>query len=324
MVMKNGTRLRRSICNCENGNLESRMFDALALFVAIVDAGSLAAASDRLDLPAATVTRRLQALERDLGCRLLHRSARRLQPTAEGLQYYEQCRPLIHALTQATRSLDTNLRRVAGHIRVLAPVNLASGPLTPAWTGFLQAHPEVSLEFQLSNTLQDLVGSGADLAIRVGEQPDSSLTQKRLGEVGVQLVAAPAYLAERGTPQDAGALAAHDAVVATPLLHWSLRDPAGGGEVTLQPAPRLRADEMRLAIAAAEAGLGILLCPATLTRDAIARGALVPVLQGWTPRPRPLFAVWSQQRYLPARVRALVDHLEAFIGNDPLLASAGM
>lgn len=301
------------------------MFDALALFVAIVEAGSLAAAAERLDLPAATVTRRLQALERDLGCRLLHRSARRLQPTAEGQQYYEQCRPLVHALAQATRSLDANLRKIAGHIRVLAPVNLASGPLTAAWTGFLQAHPEVSLEFQLSNALQDLVGSGADLAIRVGAQADSLLTQKRLGEVGVHLVASPAYLARRGVPRDARELAAHDAIVANPLLRWSLRDPAGDddGEVVLQPTPRLRADEMRLAVAAAEAGLGVLLCPTTLTRDAIARGSLVGVLEGWTPRPRPLYAVWSQQRYLPARVRALVDHLEAFIGADPLLAPAG-
>lgn len=298
------------------------MFDAIALFVSIVEAGSLSAAAERLGLPAATVTRRLQALERELGCRLLHRSARRLQPTAEGMQYYEQCRPLVHALTQATQSLDANLRRIAGHVRVLAPVNLASGPLTPAWTGFLEAHPGVSLELQLSNTVQDLVGSGADLAIRVGAQNDSLLTQKRLGEIGVCLVASPAYLARRGTPAHARELAGHDAIVATPLLTWPLRDPASGAETILRPDARLRADEMRLAVAAAEAGLGILLCPTTLTRGAIARGTLATVLEGWTPRRRPLFAVWSQQRYLPARVRALVSHLQAFIQADPLLAAA--
>lgn len=298
------------------------MFDAIALFVAIVEAGSLSAAAERLDLPAATVTRRLQALERELGCRLLHRSARRLQPTSEGMQYYEQCRPLVHALTQATQSLDANLRRVAGHIRVLAPVNLASGPLTPAWTGFLEAHPGVSLEFQLSNTVQDLVGSGADLAIRVGAQGDSLLTQKRLGDIGVHLVASPAYLARRGTPTHARELASHDAIVATPLLAWPLRDPASGEETTLRPEARLRADEMQLAVTAAEAGLGVLLCPTTLTRDALARGTLATVLDGWTPRRRPWFAVWSQQRYLPARVRALVSHLQAFVQSDPLLAAS--
>ncbi len=294
------------------------MLDALALFVTIVEAGSLSAAAERLDLPAATVTRRLQALERELSCRLLHRSARRLRPTAEGLQYYEQCRPLIHALGQATRSLDDNLRRIAGHIRVLAPVNLASGPLTPAWLGFLQRHPQVSLEFQLSNTLQDMVGSGADLAIRVGEQADSLLTQRRLGQIGVRLVAAPAYLARRGTPTSASDLAAHDAIVSMPLQAWSLRDPATGIESTVRPAARLRVNEMRLAVAAAEAGLGILLCPATLIRDGIARGTLSGLLDDWLLAPRPLFAVWPQQRYLPARVRALVDHLQAFIETEPI------
>lgn len=299
-----------------------RHFDDLALFVDIVEAGGLGAAADRLDLPAATVTRRLQRLERSLGCRLLHRTARRLQPTAEGQQYYEQCRPLVHALEQATRALDANLRRVAGHVRVLAPVNLASGPLSPAWAGFLQAHPEVTLEFHLSNAVQDLVGSGADLAIRVGGQADSLLTQRRIGEVGVHLVAAPAYLARRGIPADAQALAAHEAIVAAPLRQWTLRDPASGAETVLQPAPRLRTDEMRLAVDAARAGLGVLLCPTTLTRAAIARGELVPVLEAWTPRRRPVFAVWSQQRYLPARVRALVDYLEAFLAVDPLLAPA--
>lgn len=298
------------------------MFDAIALFVSIVEAGSLGAAAERLGLPAATVTRRLQTLEQELGCRLLHRSARRLQPTAEGLQYYEQCRPLVHALTQATQSLDANLRRVAGHIRVLAPVNLASGPLTAAWTGFLEAHPEVSLELQLSNAVQDLVGSGADLAIRVGAQDDSLLTQKRLGEIGVHLVASPAYLARRGTPMHTRDLDGHDAIVTAPLLAWPLRDPAGGADTTLRPQARLRVDEMRLAVAAAEAGLGILLCPNTLARDAIARGTLTVVLDGWTPQRRTLFAVWSQQRYLPARVRALVDHLQAFVQSDPQLAMA--
>ena len=298
------------------------MLDDLALFATIVEAGSLRAAAERLALPAASVTRRLQSLERQLGCRLLHRSARRLQPTAEGLQYYEQCRPLLHALTQATRSLDANLNRIAGHIRVLAPVNLASGTLAAAWPGFLTAHPEVSLELLLSNNLQDLVGSGADLAIRVGHQADSQFTQRRLGQLGVHLVAAPAYLAQRGTPAHARELADHDTIVAAPLQHWVLRDPANGEETRLLPEPRLRVNEMQLAVTAAEAGLGLLLCPANMTRGPIARGTLVRVLADWTPQSRPLYAVWPQQRYLPARVRALLEHLQAFVDADPILTTA--
>ena len=131
------------------------MLDDLALFVAIVEAGSLHAAAVKEDLPAATVTRRLQKLESQLGYRLLNRSARRLQPTAEGWQYYEQCRPLVHALRQATQQLDASLSAVSGSIRVLAPVNFASGLLTPAWVSFMRQYPDIRLELELSNLRRD-------------------------------------------------------------------------------------------------------------------------------------------------------------------------
>ncbi len=100
------------------------MFDDLALFVSIVDHGSLQAAARHANLPAATLTRRLQKLEATLGCQLLLRSARSLKPTPEGLLYYEQCRPLLTALTQATATLDDDLNQIKGTLRVLAPLNL--------------------------------------------------------------------------------------------------------------------------------------------------------------------------------------------------------
>lgn len=294
------------------------MFDDLSLFVTIVEAGSLAGAAARERLPAATVTRRLQALEHALGYRLLNRSARKLTLTAEGEQYYEQCRPLIAALRQATQKLDAELDAIAGHIRVLAPVNLASGILGPAWSGFMQRHPDVTLELSLSNAMQDLAGIGADLAIRVGELADSSLTQKRLGATGLVLAASPAYLERAGVPADAAALADHALIVAEPLRIWHLRAP-GGADATLTPNPRARTNEMRLAVSMAEAGLGILLCPLVQCHDALDAGRLTALLPGWLPPARPIYAVWPQQRYLPARVKALLDYLAAFIAAEPLL-----
>lgn len=295
------------------------MLDDLALFVAIVEAGSLNAAAEKEGVPAATVTRRLQKLEGTLGYRLLNRSARRMQPTAEGWQYYEQCRPLVHALRQATRRLDASLGALSGTIRVLAPVNFASGLLTPAWVGFMQRYPDINLELELSNQLQDLVLSGADLAIRVGSLEDSTLTQRRLGKAELVLVAAPSYLARAGTPADAAALAAHALLVAEPLRQWRLRHPHSGAELTLQPQARLRVNEMRLAVEMAEAGLGILLCPLLQCRDHIHSGALLRILPQWMPEPRHVYAVWTQRRYLPARVRALLEHLADFAAGNPLL-----
>lgn len=297
------------------------MLDDLALFVAIVDAGSLNAAAAKEGLPTATVTRRLQKLEAALGYRLLHRSARRTQPTAEGIQYYEQCRPLVQALRQATLRLDATLGAIEGTIRVLAPVNFASEILAPAWASFLEQYPKVQLELELSNQVQDLVGSGADMAIRIGALADSTLTQRKLCDVKLALVAAPAYLARHGTPRTAAELATHATIATLPLREWLLQDPATGTPTVLHPEPRVRVNEVRLAVMMAEAGLGIALAPELQCHAGLQAGTLVRLLPDWVKRQRSVYAVWSQQRYLPARVRALLEHLAAFTAEHPLLQS---
>lgn len=294
------------------------MLDDLSLFVAIVEAGSLAAAADNVSLPAATVTRRLQSLERSLGYKLLNRSARRMQLTAEGAQYYEQCRPLIHALRQATQRLDATLGAISGNIRVLAPVHVGNGYLTSAWSGFLQRYPGVTLEIELSNTMVDLIGSGADIGVRVGELGDSTLTQKRVGSTDVLLVAAPAYLERAGIPDSPADLAAHALIVGQPLSRWKLRNPHDGTETTVPGTARFQANDMDLALSMALAGLGVMLCPAILCRPALAAGALAVVLPAWKTERRHIYAVWSQQRYMPARVKALLEHLTEFFDAHPL------
>ena len=297
------------------------MLDDLALFVAIVEAGSLNAAAEKEGLPAATVTRRLQKLEASLGYRLLHRSARRIQPTGEGMQYYEQCRPLVQALRQATMRLDATLGAIEGTIRVLAPVNFASD-LAPAWASFLEQYPRVKLELELSNEVLDLVGSGADLAIRIGAMPDSTLTQRKLGNVRMVLAASPSYLTRNGTPHTAAELEGHSTLVTLPLREWRLKHPTTGALIVLHPDARLRINELRLAVIMAEAGLGIVLAPELQCHASLESGALVRLLPEWMPdTPRSVYAVWSQQRYLPARVRALLEHLAAYTAQHPLLQS---
>lgn len=294
------------------------MLDDLALFVAIVESGSLSAAAKADGTPAATVTRRLQKLERRLGCRLLSRSARRLLPTPEGLQYYEQCRPLVHALQQATTSLDATFHAVAGNIRVLAPEGLAGGPLADAWAQFLVGHPDVTLELVLSNTLQDLVSSGADLAIRIGPQPDSALTQRRIGQVRVILVAAPSYLQAHGQPREHASLTAHHFIVAPPLDPGRMLSLGAAGAPTPQELVRARVSDMKLAVTLAQTGIGLLLCPAHQCAAELERGSLIELSFASLPS-RPVYAIWPQQQYLPARVRALVEHLDAFAAGHPLL-----
>jgi len=293
------------------------MLDDLALFVSIVEAGSLSAAAARHELPPATVTRRLQALEQKLGHRLLTRCSRLMELTAEGQQYFEQCRPLVHALRQATQQLDGMLRTVSGNIRILAPANLASGPLSAAWSSFVEKYPGVTLELDLATPLQGLAESGSDLAIREGELMDSSLTQRRLASTDMVLVAAPSYLRRAGVPARAQDLAAHACVVAEPLRQWRFAD-GDKGEFLFQPAARVRVNDMRLAVSMAADGMGILYCPRLQCRAELDAGQVTEVLANVTGQPHHIYAVWSQQRYLPARVRALVEHLAAHMASHPV------
>ena len=298
------------------------MLDDLALFVRIVEGGSLSAAAQTLAIPAATLTRRLQKLEQQLGCRLLSRSARRLQMTSEGRQYYEQCRPLLQALQQTTQALDLTQHKVAGLVRVLAPINLANGVFRPCWARFMQKYPEVQLELKLSNLQEDLVGSGADLALRAGEQMDSSFNQRRLGEVSWVIVASPAYLQQNGELQSPYELAGHQLILAEPMTRWQLKHKGSGEVFNLQGQARFRVNEISLAVHMAKESTGILYCPYTTCSEELASGALQQILPDWQADSRAIYAVWSQQRYLPARVRALLEHLLDFAAQEPLLNGA--
>lgn len=296
------------------------------LFVCIVERGSLHAAARQLEMPPATLTRRLQKLEATLGCRLLHRSARQLQPTSEGWQYYEQCQPMLAALQQTTRHLDAELHKPAGQITLLAPGALVNGVFGQVWPDFIQRYPDIRLQMHLSNTREDLLTQRADLALRVGEQPDSRLTQRLLGRASTVLVAAPDYLARQGWPQDPQALAQHRLLLSHPILSWRFQHIEHGERCVFQAdAPindiRLKVNDMQLAVNMAIAGVGILYCPYTVAGEALASGQLLNPLPAWRGASRPIYAVWPGQRALPARVRLLLDHLVDFADRQPELAA---
>ena len=300
------------------------MLDDLALFVAIVDSGSLSAAAHRLDLPPATLTRRLQQLEQRLGYKLLHRSARRLQPTPEGEAYYERCGPLLQALQQATEKLETSQTRVQGRVRVLAPLNLAKGVLMPVWRDFVSRYPDVQLDLRLSNLREDVMEQGADLAIRVGSLPDSSMQSRRLGGAAMGLMAAPRYLAQAPAitcPQD---LPPHRWLVADPLRNLHLRHVDTGEAYSLPllgDGLRAMANDVVVAADLACAGLGLLYAPLWACTPALQSGALVQVLPQWQAREHDISLVWPQQHQPPARVRALIDLLVEFSAGSPALQS---
>ncbi len=296
------------------------MLDDLNLFVEIVESGSLNAAAQKLDMPPSTLTRRLQKLELTLGCKLLSRNTRQTKPTQEGWQYFEQCRPLLQALHQTTQHLDETFNQISGSIRILAPYNLANGVLAPAWIEFMRLYPQVKLILELNNKTENLIETGADLAIRVGEQPNSQLNIRRLGAIRTNmLVASEGYLQQalEVTPQN---LDQHKLIVAEPLSIWTLQHQQTQEKIRFLPKAVFQVNDLYLALKACCSGVGILYCPLTICDQKIKQGELIHVLPEWQSiYSRGIFAVWSQQHYLPARVRALIDYLDVFFKNDPLL-----
>lgn len=294
------------------------MLDDIVLFIKIVEAGSFNEAAKKLDIPPSTLTRRVQKLERQLGCKLLLRSAHRTKPTQEGLKYFEQCRPLLYALEQATQKLDEAFNQISGSLQVLAPTNLANGPLASAWVEFMQQNPLIKLSLILSNHTEDLIGRGADLAIRIGKQPDSSLNMRKLGTIANLLVASPDYI-QNAPKLTIDNLDKHQLIVANPLSTWTLKHKENNNAFRITPNPCFQVNDLDLAIKTALSGIGILFCPLSLCHNYIEQGELIPVLTDWENEPREIFAVWSQQQFLPARVRALIDFLVLYVKKHPLL-----
>lgn len=294
-------------------------YDDLALFVQIVRLRSLQAAADYLGLPAATVTRRLKRLETRLGHQLIRRSARHFSLTGEGEVYYESYAGLIDELDQVTAQLSRDSREMSGPLRVSAPTNLATGLLSPMWTAFMKAYPEIRLELMLSNRTEDMLQQRIDIALRIGPQTSSGLYQKKLGWVRTRLVASPEYLRLAGEPDELEQLQQHRLAVFKQIGRWTLQHYASGRRVSLHPTPAMIVDDLTLVKQFVCSGLGISLLPANEIQQPVQEGHLRIVLPEWSGPERDIFAVWPDGRLLNVRARCLRGFMQDYIGHEPVL-----
>lgn len=295
------------------------MFDDIALFIRIVQHRGLAPAARAMDLPPATVTRRLKKLEADLGCQLLHRSARKFVLTAEGEGYYRAYADLVHEMEQTARHLEQDLHGLNGRLRVMAPTNISIGLLQPMWSAFVREYPDIQLDLQLSNERKDLSAAQVDIALRIGPQPDSQLTQKRLGIAATGVVAAPSYLEKHGTPQTPAELQAHRLIVSRAFVEWALTNNYSDQRETFRPAGATRVDDIRLVAQMAADGVGIALLPFSEIMSELNSGKLERILPDWHGPKREIFAVWPSGRLLSAKAKCLRDFMENHIKALPVL-----
>jgi DNA-binding transcriptional LysR family regulator len=288
--------------------------DELAIFAAIVETGSLAAAGRRLRRSPPAVTRALAALEERAGARLVERTTRRLAPTEAGRELAEEARRLVTDYEAALARFAG--APVKGLIRITAPVVFGRRHVAPIVADFLDRYPSTEVELVLHDRNLDLIDNDIHAAVRIGPLADSTLIARKVGSVRRILVASPAYLARRGTPSSPADLAGHDTIVFLPRAggdEWRFGPGDRGPVVRL--VPRLRVNDVAAVLHAVRAGRG-LSRPLTyqVARD-LQEGVLVRLLQTFEPPALPVQLVVPGGRHMASRVRAFLDHAaEAFAG----------
>lgn len=281
------------------------------MFVAVMEAGSFTAAADRLGTSSGQASKLVSRLEADLGVRLLNRTTRAVSPTEAGQAYYNRMRQILDDIDSLDRAIRNASGAPRGRLRLSAPLTFGSVELAPALNDFAAQFPLIELEVAFSDRVVSIVDEGFDLALRVGRSLDSSLIVRRLCDVRIVLVAAEAYLAQRGVPSVPEDLGAHDCIIDTnfrDLNRWPFRVP-GGGAVSVPVTGRIRYSNAEACLSAAEAGLGLCCVPAFIAGTSIRAGRVRRLLTGFEPAPYAMHALYPHSRHLPAKVRVLVDFL---------------
>lgn len=288
------------------------MHDNISLFVAVVEAGSFKATSKNLTIPPSTIGRRIKALEDEFSCKLLNRNSHTFEMTREGRKLYEKARFHVNSIDSIVNELRDDVSGDKGHIKLLAPTNLVASCIQQTLADYLKENPNIELELQLSNTLTNFYSSSADIAIRVGKQDDSDLTQLRIGTIQTVLVASPEYLESINAIQEPKDLEKASVIVTEPFMAWELYQcPNLLNKTTYHPTQkRVKLNDLHVAKQLSINGLGITLLPLTEVRAELEQGLLVRVLPCWQGKLRDVYVIWYRRQLLSTRAAKLVDYLK--------------
>jgi DNA-binding transcriptional LysR family regulator len=280
----------------------------LEVFVAVASASGFAKAGRYLRLSPPAVTRAVASLEDRLGTRLIDRTTRSLRLTDAGARFLVRAQRVLADIDDAEKDAVGDTSEPHGHLTVTASAAFGRAILVPIACAFLTAHPSVTITALLLDRVVDLIDEGVDLAIRIGELPDSSLVARRVGTVRRILVASPRYLKRHGAPTVPADLRDHAVIAMTGLMpkrEW--RYVAGGKARSVALVPRLEVNDALAALAAAEAGDGITIAISYMVGEAIRARRLVPVLDQFAPAPVPVQLVHAQGRNVNPTLRAFIE-----------------
>lgn len=279
---------------------------AMSTFVRIVEAGSLSGAAVASGQSNAAVVRSLAALERHLGVRLLNRNTRRLALTHEGEEYLAWCRRMLAEFDEVEQRFEARRETPGGLLRLTAPVEFGQRHVAPLVNAFLQAHPAMRVELLLLDRVVDLLEEGLDLAVRIGELPDSAMVALPLGRTRLVLCASPDYLRDAPAIEQPSDLREHSCIGFAPLgRQWLFRE--SGRVVAEAVRPRLACNQVQAARSACLQGLGITRLLHYQLADALADGRLLRLLPDREPADVPIQMVYPNLRLLSPRVRLFID-----------------
>jgi DNA-binding transcriptional LysR family regulator len=293
--------------------------EEIQAFIHIVEAGSITAAAERLNLAKSAVSRRLSELEERLGVELFHRTTRKMTLTDSGQGFYERSVRIMADLEEAENAVSQAHHELSGELRVAAPLSFGIMHLGPAITEFQKRHPAIRFDIDFNDRQIDLIEEGFDVGIRIAELEDSSLIARKLANNSVVVCASPGYLDKHGTPTIPEELIDHDCLTYSYLPNpnqWNFVDMLGQMQ-TIRVKSSMQSNSGNYLREAAIAGLGILRQPTFIAYEAIQKKELVPIMQDYEIPSVNAYAIYPPTRHLSQRVRTFIDFLVERFAGEP-------
>ncbi|MBX8529346.1 LysR family transcriptional regulator [Pseudomonas cichorii] len=305
-------------------------FDAMQAFARVVEAGSFTKAAETLHMSKTTVTQLVQQLEARLRVKLLNRTTRKVNVTADGAAYYERVVRLLADLDDAETSLSSASALPRGRLRVDVPSPFASTILMPALPEFHARYPDIQIDMGVSDRIVDVIGENVDCVVRGGELTDQSLMARRVGDLRLGVYAAPSYLERVGTPAHPRELEdSHHRIVG---FLWARTGKAlpyamhrDGESLHVHGRYVLAVDDGNAYLAAGLAGMGVLWVPDYMAKAPLERGDLVPLFRDWRMDSMPMYVAFPPNRHISLKLRVFIDWVaELMTQHAPVIDRRGI
>lgn len=293
----------------------------IATFIQVVEQGSVSLAAERLSISKSVVSKRLSDLEKRLGATLLYRSTRKVTPTENGMQFYQQSKAAVADLNAAAEAAAFHDSGLSGMLRILAPMSFGTLWLAPLIAEFMQQHPHIQIALQLDDRISDFEREGYDLCLRVSRIRDSALIGRQLAVSPRVLCCSPAYAAQHGTPNTTAEILEHACIGycnAAAGQVWSF-EPLGtpGDTISLAPQGRFASNNGEAMRDMAMRGLGLTVLPAFIVHTQLADGSLLALEPGARPTDDQIYALYPRSSRASRKVLALCDFLQQALSAQP-------